>query len=173
MKNLIGLMLLLCACPGLAPSQKAEALYLQITLTTGERSRDSNSTTTEITITGKTLTYRETYGGRSGVHAPKQKAFNLAAEDQRKIIKLINDRNLLRTDSIEREQDGSGIYRYFELSIDSTVNKSKGSISISGSRKATDLKEEKLYKDAVALVEEIYGIIHRTDGKIAYEPLIN
>jgi hypothetical protein len=174
MKKLMVLTLLLfCAAPLFVFGESADALYLEITLTTGERSRDSNSTTTEITITGRTLTYKETYGGRSGGRAPRQKALKLNAEDQRKIIKLINDRNLLRTDSIERAQDASGIYRYFELSIGSTINKSKGSISISGSRKATDLKEEKLYKDAVALVEEIYGIIHRTDGKIVYEPLIH
>jgi len=173
MKKLMVLTLLLFgAAPLFACSESTDALYLQITLTRGERSKDSNSTTTEITINGKTLTYQETYGGRSGGRAPVKREFKLNAEDQRKIIKLINDRNLLRTGSIKREQDVSGIYRYFELSVNSTINKSKGSISINGSRKAIDLREEKLYKDAVALVEEIYGIIRRADKAVVYEPLI-
>ncbi len=173
MKKLVALALLLCAYPSFAGIERADALSLQITIIRGERSRDSNSATTMITINGETVVYKKTYGGRSRGRIPDEtKEFKLKAEDQRNLVKLIKDRNLLRTDSIEREQNVSGMYLYFELSIKSSLNKSTGSIYIKGSRKATDLKEEKLYKDAVALIEEIYAIIHRTDERVVHEPLI-
>ena len=173
MKKLVTLTLLLCAIPLFARGDKADALYLQMTMTSGERSKDSNSATTEITINGQTLVYKKTYGGRSRGRMPEEmKEFKLKAEDQRNLIRLIKDRNLLRTDSIEREQDVSGMYLYFELSVKSILNKSTGSIYLKGSRKATALKEEKLYKDAVALIQAIYAIIHRTDKAIVHEPLI-
>jgi hypothetical protein len=173
MKKLLALTLLLCAVPLFASGDKADVLSLQIIMTGGERSKDSNSATTEITVNNQTLVYKQTYGGSArGRHPPEQKEFKLKVEDQRNLIKLIKDRNLLRTDSIEREQDASGIYLYFELSIKSTVNQSTGSIYLKGSRKANEIKEEQLYKDAVALIEEVYGIIHRTDKAVVYEPLI-
>ncbi len=173
MKKLLALALLLCAYPALAAIERADALSLQLTMTRGERSKDSNSSTTEITINGETLVYRKTYSGRSRGRMPEEtKEFKLAAEDKKNLIKLIKDRKLLRTESIERAQAVSGMYLYFELSVKSTVDKSTGSISIKGSRKATDLKEEKLYQDAVALIEEIYAIIRRTDERVVYEPLI-
>jgi hypothetical protein len=142
-------------------------------MTKGERSKDSNAATTEITINNQTLVYKKTYSGSArGRHAPEQKEFKLTNADQRNLIKLIQDRNLLRKGSIEREQAVSGIYFYFELSIEATVNQSTGSIHIKGSRKASDLKEEKLYKDAIALIEELFAIIHRTDEGVVFESLI-
>ena len=172
MKRFTALALLLCAVPLFARGHQAEDLSLRITLTRGERSKDSNSATTEITINGQTLAYQKTYGGRLRGRAPERKEFELKAEDKRSLIKLIADRNLLRAESIEREQDASGVYLYFGLSVKSAVGKSRGSVSIKGSRKAIALKEEKLYKDAVALVEAVYAIINRTDEAVVYEPLI-
>lgn len=173
MKKLAALTLLLCAYPSFARIESADALSLQVTIIRGERSKDSNAATTVITINGETLVYKKTYSGRlRGRMADETKEFKLKAEDQRKLIKLIQDKNLLRTDSIEREQNFSGMYLYFELSVEAALNQSKGSVHLKGSRKATDLKEEKLYKDAVALIEEIYAIIHRADERIVYEPLI-
>ena len=172
MKSLIVITLLLCVSPLLVPGESAAPLHLQIKIVRGERSKDSHSETTEITINGQTLAYRKTYSGRPSGRAPVQKEFELKTEDQSNLIKLIKERNLLRTESIEREQDVSGMYLYFELSIKATVNESTGSVYLKGSRKTTALKEEKLYQDAVALIEEIYAIINRTDRAIAYEPLI-
>lgn len=172
MKKLIVLTLLLCAVPLFARADKADTLSLRLTMTRGERSRDSNSATTAITINGETLLYKKTYGGRLRGRAPETKELKLKAEDQRNLIKLIQDRNLLRKDSIEREQAVSGIYFYFDLSIEAAVNQSTGSVHIKGSRKASDLKEEKLYKDAMALIEELFAIIHRTDEEVVFEPLI-
>jgi hypothetical protein len=77
------------------------------------------------------------------------------------------------TKSVEREVDESGPSYYFALSISSDVNGSKGLISIKGPRKSPDIKDSELYKSASALVEAVYEIIHQTDDKIDYEPLIH
>lgn len=173
MKKLVALTLLLCVYSSLAGGESADALSLQITMTRGERSKDSSAARTEISINGGTLVYKKIYSGRLRGRMPEEtKEFKLKAEDQRNLIKLIEDRNLLRTESIEREQNVSGMYLYFELSVEAVVNQSKGFVHLKGSRKATDIKEEKLYKDAVALIEEIYAIIHRMDERVVYEPLI-
>ena len=172
MKKLIALTLLLCGASLFARGDKADALYLQVTMTTGERSKDSNSRTALITINGETLVYQKTYGGRRGGRVPETKEFKLTVEDQGKLIKLIKDRDLLRTDSIERAQDKPGVYLYFALSVKAVINQSEGFVQLKGSRSAIELKEEKLYKDAVALIEEIYAIIRRTDERVIYEPLI-
>lgn len=167
-------MFLLCAFPFVGCGANADALQLEIRMTKGERSRDSSSTTTSITITGKTIVYKVTYGGRNRGRVPEQnKEFKLENGDQKRLIELIKARDLLVTRSVEREVNESGPAYYFALSISSDVNGSKGLISIKGPRKAPDIKDSELYKNAVALIDAIYEIIHRTDEKIDYETLIH
>ena len=174
MKKFVALVLLLCACPQFARGGgDADAFYLEIRMTRGERSKDSNSSTTVLTLSGTKLVYRIISGRRNSGRAIAPREFPITDEDQRKLIELIKSRNLLVTESIERQRDESGVYRYFELSVKAVVEGSQALISIKGPRKATDLKDEKLYKDAVTLVEELYGIIRRADKKIVYEPLID
>ncbi|MDT4968152.1 MAG: hypothetical protein QOJ64_2889 [Acidobacteriota bacterium] len=172
MKSLVAMALLLCAGPLLASGGGAADLHLQITMTRGERSKDSNSSTTTLTISGGKLVYKTTFGGRNSGRAVAPKEFALTSQDLKTIIKLIMDRKLLRTASIERERDVSGIYRYFELSINAVVDGSEGLINIKASRKATDLKDDELYKDSIALIDQIYKILHRFDEDVDYEPLI-
>ena len=173
MIRVVALTILLCAFPFVAWGANADALQLEIRMTTGERSRDSSSTTTSITITGKTIVYKVTYGGRNRGREPEQKEFKLENADQKRLIELIKAKNLLVTKSVERTVDDSGPSYYFALSLSSEVNGSKGLISIKGPRKAPDIKDSELYKNAVALIEAVYEIIHRTDEKIDYEPLIH
>jgi hypothetical protein len=173
MKKLIALTLLLCATPLLACAGNPDTLFLQIKITRGERSKDSNASAVELTLTGEKLIYRTISGRRTSGRAVAPREFKLNDEEQRRLVKLIKDRNLLRTDLIERAQEESGIYFYFELSLKVVVNGKEGLIQLKGSRKANALKEEKLYKDAVALIEELYNIIQRTDKRVVYESLIN
>ena len=76
------------------------------------------------------------------------------------------------TKSIVRPFYESGNLTFFVLSVSSEVNGHKGLINIRGPRNATDIKESKLYNGAVALIEAIYEIIHRTDPEIVYDPLM-
>jgi hypothetical protein len=172
MKKLLAIMLLLCASPLLAWGDNADALSLQVKITRGERSKDSNSSTIVLTLSGQKLIYKTISGRRLSGRAVAPREFTLTAEDKKKLVKLIKSRNLLVTETIERPQEESGIYFYFELSIKAVVDGKEGLINIKGSRKANALKDEKLYKDAVALIEELYRIIGRADSDIVYEPLI-
>lgn len=173
MKKLTALVFVLCAFPLVACGANADALQLEIRMTTGERSRDSSSTTTSITITGKTIVYKVTYGGRNRERVPEQnKEFKLENADQKRLIELINAKNLLVTETVEPPAAESGPSYYFSLSVNAEVNGNKGLISIKGPRKAPDIKDSELYKNASALVEAVYEIIHRMDNGIDYEPLI-
>lgn len=172
MKKLLVLTLIICAASLIVVGGSADALYVQVTLVTGERSRDSNSSTTTITITDSALVYEKTYHGRRGNRTPERKEFTLKDADKANLIALIKNHNLLRTEQIEREEKQSGIRRYFALSVKADVNGRKGFISIKGPRNATDIGDEKLYKDAVVLAEEIYKIIGSADDTIVYPRLI-
>lgn len=165
-------MILLCAFPIFAYGTNSDALQLKVRLTTAERSRDSSSTTTSIEITGDTIMYNVTYGGRNRRRAPVAKEFKLEVADQKRLIELIKSRNLLVTKSVERTVDESGPSYSFALSVSSVVNGRKGLINISGPRDATDIKESELYKNVTALIEVVYEIIHRTDKEIVYQLLI-
>jgi hypothetical protein len=167
------LLLLLCATALPAYAGRTDTLSLQIRITRGERSKDSNASTIELSLSGRKLIYRTLPGRRMGGRAVAPREFQLTSDDERKLIKLIAERNLLRSDSIEREQEESGIYFYFGLSLKTVLNGKEGLIQLKGSRKANALKDEKLYQDAVALIEEIYRIMGRADSGIAYEALIN
>jgi hypothetical protein len=173
MKKLLVLTLLMCAAPVIAVGNGADALYIKVTLVTGERSRDSNSSTTTITITGSALTYEKTFHGRGGSRTPERKEFKLKNADKAKLTALITNHNLLRTEQIEREENSSGIRRYFSLSVETSINHRKGFIHIKGPKDATDIKDEKLYKDALPLVEEIYRMLHSADKTIVYQPSID
>jgi len=171
MKKLITVAFLLCAFPFV--SSGAGTLKLQMTIITGEHGRDSHSVRTTITVSDKTVVYQVTYTGRLKSRAPERKEFKLENKDRKTIIKLIKDRNLLVTKSLERDQESKGTYSYFELVFASDLNGTKGLISIKGPRNAVDMKEMELFKNSVALIEEIYLVMDSADNRMTFEPLIN
>lgn len=174
MTRLIALLFLLFAIPAVALCDDDKSMSLSIKITTGERGRDSNSTTTSIAISGESIVYKVTYGGRNRGRLPEQnKEFKLESADQKRLVDVIKNKNLLVTESITGKEEEKGNSYYFALSLSPEINGSKGTISIKGLRKATDIKESELYKNATALIEMVYEIIHRSDKKIVYESLIH
>lgn len=174
MKRLISITILIFTLSSCALGADADTLALQLRMTTGERSRDSSSTTTSVSISGDTIVYKETHGGGSRGRLPEQlKEFKLEAVDKARLVEIIKSRNLLVTDSIERtEEDGGNTY-YFALSLSSEVNGRNGLITVKGPRKAIDIKDEKVYQDAVVLIEAVFKILHRADKEIIYQALIH
>ena len=172
MKKLLALMFMVCAFPFVTWGADADALNLTITMAKGQRSRDAGGATTSITISGETIVYELNYSGMSRRQSRAPKEFKLEGADRKRLIDLIKARKLLVTKSIVRPYYESGNLTFFVLSISSEVNGHKGLISIRGPRNAADIKESKLYTGAVALIEAIYEIIHRTDAEIVYEPLM-
>jgi hypothetical protein len=174
MRNLLLLALLICTCALPSLGQRSTDLHLSATLTRGEHSRDSGSRTTIITLTQDRLTYEQTYHGMAAnMRKPISKEFKLSREDKRRLVELIEERHLLVTDTIEYPTADSGIRRYFEISIQIESKGKKGAINIEGPTNAVKIRDERLYKDSTALIEELYRIINRTDKAITYEELID
>lgn len=150
----------------------ADELHIGVRLTTGERSKDSSSQTTTITIDRDTIVLRKTFGERRRATPPSQKEFKLASADKQNLIKLIRSNNLLVTDSIELPRASSN-YSYFEIAVELSLDEKKGAISISGMRTAVQINEEKLYQKTIILVKELYRIMNLQDNSSTFVDLVD
>ena len=167
------LALLFCTCFAPVPASAKETgkLHVRVELTKGERSRDSSSQTTTITVLADAILWEQTYGGRRGRTPPLRKEYKLSAADKRKLVKVIESKNLFVTDSITLPPDRS-TYEYFAVSLDLSLDGRKGAVSIAGPRTAGRVEQETRYQDLIALVKELHRIINRQDKTIFYEELI-
>jgi hypothetical protein len=96
------------ACVGSASGRGADELLVSVRLTTGERSKDSGSQTTTITVERDAIAWAQTFGGSSRRRpAPPRKMYKLTPAEKRNLLRLITSNNLLVTDSIELPQPSS------------------------------------------------------------------
>jgi hypothetical protein len=150
--------------------RKQDDFSLHISLTSGESSRDSHAETATITVNGSELVYEKRYRGfRASTRTPVRRVFRIRDEDLKRLKTLIIDNNLLSTDALAVAGKTGGVRRYFEITLDITLDGKKGSIKISGPRDASEIKEKSIYKSAGALVEAAYKIINEQDEAIGYE----
>ena len=176
MKPVIMLCLLFGACSVPAFGGAADDLQLRVELTKGERSKDSSSRTTTISIEPRvdTIVWKQTssgYHGPTGAPPPSRKEYRLSPAERQKLIALIESKNLLMTKSMELPKDPSS-YSYFVMSITSSLGARKGAISIRGPRTAVQVKAETLYQDSIALVKELYRIINSQGESVSFEELV-
>jgi hypothetical protein len=172
------LLLVTCAClffvtcASTVSGRVTDELSLNVRLTTGERSKDSGSQTTTISVERDAIAVERTFGGssRRGL-PPSRKVYKLSPADKGTLLQLIKANNLLVTDSIKLPHVFSH-YRYFEISVDLTLRGKKGAINISGPRAAVQVRDEQLYKSALNLIEELYRIMNRQDKSIRLEELM-
>jgi hypothetical protein len=149
-------------------------LYVEVTIVTGEHSRDSNSVTATLTVSSGALVYEQTFAGaRSGRHQPVKKEFKLTKEDQDLLIGLLHKGNLLVTRTISRPPQQKSSSRYFELSIRSRFKGKESVVSIDASPNTSELKVDRLYQGSVAVIEQLYKIINRTDPDVTIPSLID
>lgn len=177
MRKLLSLLLpalLICLCTSPSLGRKTDDLYISITLKRGERSRDSGSRTTTISLAQDQIIYERSYHGMGASRQkPVRKEFRLGAEEKERLIELIRARILLVEDTVKYPLANSGIVRYFEISVRLKLNGQTGAVSIEGPRNAVKIKDQKLYQNSTALIEEIYRILNLMDKEITYEALIN
>ena len=164
--------LLFAACACSVSAHPADELHIGVRLTTGERSRDSSSETTKITVEQDTIVWEKTFGGRRRATPPSRKDFKLSSAEQRNLLTLIRSSNLVVTDSIERPRKSSN-YRYFEISVELTLDEKKGAISISGMRTAVEVKAEKPYQNTMTLVKELYRVMNLQDNSMTFVDIID
>lgn len=169
----INLMLALCSL--IAWGQlPANELRLEVTITTGEHSRDSNSVTRTLTVSSGKLVYEEAYqGAHSNRRQPVRKEFELTKQDQAALIGLLKENNLLANGTISKPPQQKGFSRYFELSILSKLGGKETTVSIDAFPGAAELKTDRLYQGSVNLIEQLYVIINRTDPNITSPTLID
>jgi hypothetical protein len=163
--------LILVACTGAFPSQALDDLHIGVRVTTGERSKDSSSQTTTITVDGDRIVWKRTFTGRRRATPSLQKEFKLSSADKQNLRTLIESNNLLVTDSIELPRKSSN-YSYFEISVALTQDGKTGSISISGMRSGVEVKEEKLYQNTMALIKELYRVMSLQDQSMIFVDIV-
>lgn len=154
----------------------ADELSLTVTIVTGERSKDSHSTTTTLTLSGDKLTYQESYhGAHSGGRTPVKKEYKVTTAERDELVKSLRDKNLLVTRTLATLSQDDAPGSYFSLLIRSRVNGKEHSITINLPRTAPKLKGDRLYQDSVSLVQQLYRVIKRndSDAAISMPELIN
>lgn len=163
--------LLLLLAFGCEAGQKADDFSLSITVTRGERSRDSHSQTTRITLKGRDLLYEKSYAGfRGGARSePVKKSFRLSQEDVEKLKKVVRDNQLLTSDSLALASAEGGVRSYFEIALGINMDGRKSGLEITGPRDAAGIKEKQIYRRAQALLDAVYSILVAQDKEIGYE----
>src|SRR5438552_10341841 len=98
----------------------ADAFLVTIAITEGEKSKDSWSSNTSISISGNTIAYSKSYSGsRKHRNGNMDKTCTLTNEQVTAIQELIKKGNLLVSDSIEDEDSKYKSYeRFVNISAD-------------------------------------------------------
>jgi hypothetical protein len=167
MRSFIASILLILTLTLAAQSTPPSDLYLTVSLTKTEKSRDSNSRQTKISVNGERIIYERVYRGyRRNKLEPVHKEFAIKEEEVKRLEKLVRDGNLLTSDSLQSKGTG---FVYFEISLDARLDGKQSHVEISGPSKAVGIKDQKLYRNTRALLEEIFRILNARDEEISYE----
>lgn len=141
---------------------------LSLTLTMGERSRDSHAETTLIRLAGNTLTYEQTYSGYGASRRePVSKEFKLKGGEIEGLKNLIKEQNLLGSGALAFAP-AAGQHTYFELDIKITLKGIIATQELSAPRRVANVKEEKVYQKSTALLRELYRLINLRAAGISY-----
>ena len=155
MKTTLIVMALLLTSAGVL--SKAPSLSVEVTLTEGEHSRDSNSTTTSITLRGRRLHYVKSHAGyRSGRQPPLDKSVVVPEVDLERIRHLLAEKDLLTSRSSISPTDQAGSYVEIEARIG--AHKKKSTLKFAAMRKEAD--RDSLYAGLRALVDELEQIVN-------------
>lgn len=169
MRKIVMLALLTCSLSLLAHARAKDDFTISLSLTTGERSRDSHAATTTIQLTGNNLVYEQTYSGAgANRREPVRREFKLSSGEISRLKSLVKEQNLLGSGVLKFEA-AAGQFNYFEMDIKIT---SKGIIAtqeLSGPRNAANIKQERVYQKSIALLQELHRLINLRDKEISYD----
>ena len=170
---IVAIIFVVTMCASTLGNDVASSLHLSISMVTGEHSRDSNSTTTNLTLSEGTLVYERTYwGAHAGRRTPEKRRYKLTNDDLSRLIALLNQSDLWQTKTISKPPQQKGTSFYFELTIRADLKDKQSSISIDGSCSVSDWQDDPTYQKAVSLIDELYRVMRRTDPGLARPQLI-
>jgi hypothetical protein len=151
MKTFLYLSLLLSLAA--AHVDRPPGLYVSIISTRSERSEDSNSTHTTITLDGDRLVYDETH---HGFHAgpPVHKERTLTPQEVDELTRFIRERNLLRSGT-STYPPGNVPYTLYELKVEIRWRGKRSRLQVSGPTNSDAMTNSRLYKGTDELVEEM------------------
>ena len=147
----LGLIFLL---PAATQAQKAARLYISISESRTEHSRDSYSVSKTITIRGNELLYDESGRRSKRVH----KEYKLTDQEIIRLRQLISQDHLLVSRSVEYPE-ATGPHTSIEMRLALKSNRKRSLIRISGSINSKDLENDPVYKNANAFLVEIIEMI--------------
>lgn len=132
---------------------RADSFIVKIVCTDGERSKDSWAYTEYINISGNNVSYSKKHTGHMhGEPQDIEKSCTFTDEQIARIQKVINEKNLMTTDSLF---DQSTKYKSFEnfenLTIDIAWDEKISKIRMNGD--LLELKDHDLYKNSHKLLE--------------------
>ena len=157
----------------IAAAKPAAEPSLVVTIVTGERGKDSNSTTTTLTIRANTLVYTQRHqGAHSSARPAVKNEYQLTVGEKNQLLKSLHDKGLLVTKTLTTLSPQQGPGFYFSLVILSKLEGKQHSITISLPRDTPKVKSDRLYQESVSLVEQLYRVINRTDPGISMPTLI-
>ncbi|MGB9181019.1 MAG: hypothetical protein WCB68_17435 [Pyrinomonadaceae bacterium] len=159
MKIFFLFLLLTCALPLSVHSSQDKGLHVSLSSVRREHSRDSGSTTITINVDNQTLTYDETRTGmRRG--EPVHKKYLLTDEEVLKLKRFVREKKLLVNGSSEYPA-GNPPFIFYTLNAQVRLDGKQAQIKASGPSSA--LRNDKFYKQANALFEELMSIIYAHD----------
>lgn len=160
MKTLITMCLLLL---NYFPAHSGELndLYISITMTVSEHSRDSNSTRRTIKIDRNRIIYDESHSG----YAPRRiepihKQHVLTTEEIARLESIIREHNLLTSNSL-KYPFGEGSNISYDLTVEIKTRGKSSSIRISGPINSDEMKANHIYKDADSLWTYIKSLVDK------------
>jgi hypothetical protein len=154
-------------------SAGAQELRIVAELTIGEKSKDSSSQTTVITVNDDEAVWEQTISGmRPGSERERveRKRFQLSLAERKRLIHAITANELQSVTSLTLPLRPPVFY--FDLRIHLTLGDARGAIAIVAPRSAAELRENKLYARSMNLVKELYRALNTRDANIVFdEPL--
>lgn len=145
---------LLCVANVSALGQKAGGFYISISETRTEHSRDSDSISKTIKINVNALVYEETSRRKEPLH----KEYRLTDQEITKLKRLVSERHLLVSRSVEYPE-AAGPHTSIVLRLELKSKRRRSLIRISGSMASKELKNDLVYQNAHALLDEITEMI--------------
>lgn len=135
-----------------AQRNNARDLTISISVVEGEHSRDSNSSSTTITLKDNILLFDRSYTGyRASMKKPSHQEIELTGQEIDQLKRLISKERLLVSRATQLPTGDTG--RYVIVTMNLRMGNRKATIKVSGM--TGRIENQKLYKAAKVLIDEI------------------